>query len=137
MNQETHRHYIVLYDDQCALCRSGMRLVQRLDWRNLVRFVPIAEALIILPQPMLNPETSRQAMHVVTPSGQVRIGWDAVTALARVMPLTWIVGALGNTKPFRWLGHGAYRWVAQRRHLLGRHGCQSCGSVVEATQSRD
>ena len=52
------------------------------------------------------------------PDGRILTGWDAVAALARLFPPTWIVGALGRIPPFRWLGRAAYRFVAANRYSL-------------------
>jgi predicted DCC family thiol-disulfide oxidoreductase YuxK len=125
------RQHIVLYDDQCDTCRGGARWVRWLDREGQVRFVGLEEGVRMALHPSLKPDECRRLMHVVTPDHQVWVGWDAVTGLARLFPLTWILGVVGAVRPFRWLGRHLYRWVARHRYMISRFVCRICG--VEST----
>jgi glyoxylase-like metal-dependent hydrolase (beta-lactamase superfamily II) len=59
-------------------------------------------------------------LHVVTPEGEILIGWDAVARLARLFPATWLIGALGRHFPFRNVGRWLYGFVASNRYSLSK-----------------
>lgn len=59
-------------------------------------------------------------LHVVTPEGVIRRGWNAVAELARLFPATRLIGWLGSVPPFRWIGDDAYRFVARNRYAVSK-----------------
>ena len=127
MNKDSTKQYVVLYDDQCDACRSGTRWVRWLDRREQVRFVGLEEGLRLGLHPSLRAEECRRLMHVITPDGRVWVGWEAVTKLARLFPVTWMIGVVGWWRPVRWLGHKIYRWVANHRYEISRVACRLGG----------
>ncbi len=108
----------VVYDERCHFCQALVRRLRRLDRHQRLAYMP-AE-IEILPQvhPALTLEACQREMHVVTPEGQILAGWDGVVYLARLFPLTWLIGVLGDIVPFRWLGRRLYRFVARHRSGL-------------------
>lgn len=109
----------VIYDDRCAFCVAQMRWLARLDWFDAVRLVPRSQAEAGAAVPGLNPEALAEAIHCVTPDGQV---FRAARCLRRVglrLPLTsplalalWIPGTL-------WVAELVYRWIARHRYSMG------------------
>jgi glyoxylase-like metal-dependent hydrolase (beta-lactamase superfamily II) len=59
-------------------------------------------------------------LHLVTPEGEILIGWDAVALLAQLFPSTWLIGALGQRFPFRHIGRWLYGFVATNRYSLSK-----------------
>src|SRR5581483_1098005 len=57
---------------------------------------------------------------VLTPAGEVLVGWDAVAQLARLFPSTWLIGSLGRIFPFRNIGRAIYGFVARNRYALSK-----------------
>jgi predicted DCC family thiol-disulfide oxidoreductase YuxK len=111
--------HTVLYDGQCEICQASVAWLHTLDrrgWWIAGRSFPRASAL----DPKLRLEDCLRELHVLDPDGRILTGWDAVAALARLFPPTWIVGALGRIPPFRWLGRAAYRFVAANRYSLSK-----------------
>lgn len=121
------KQYVVLYDDKCDACQVGTHWVRRLDRRGLVRFVGLEEGLRGGVHPSLQVEECRRLMHVVTPDGRLWVGWEAVTGLARLFPVTWMVGVVGWWRPVRWVGHRIYRWVADHRYVISHATCRLGG----------
>jgi glyoxylase-like metal-dependent hydrolase (beta-lactamase superfamily II) len=68
----------------------------------------------------LRMEDCLRQLHIVTPEGRVRVGWDAVACLARLCPSTWLVGVLGQVFPFRTVGRLLYGFVAANRYSLSK-----------------
>jgi hypothetical protein len=59
-------------------------------------------------------------LHVVTPEGEIHVGWDAVACLARLFPSSWLIGVLGQRFPFRNAGRLLYGFVAKNRYSLSK-----------------
>ncbi len=55
-------------------------------------------------------------LHVVTPKGEILVGWNAVTSLVRLFPSTWLIGVLGQQFLLRNLGRLLYSFVARNRY---------------------
>ena len=114
------RVYTVLYDGQCEICQASVAWLHTLDKRGLVECRPIVpEELPQLASSLRIDDCLRQ-LHVVAPDGKILVGWDAVSALARLFRPTWVIGALGQVPPFRWLGRMAYGFVAANRYSLSK-----------------
>lgn len=112
--------YRVLYDDQCEICQSSVAWLTTLDDQN--KTVPMAispETLSQVDSRLRLDECLRQ-LHVVTPEGEILIGWDAVSSLARLFPATWIIGRLGQWFPGRKIGRLLYGFVATYRYSLSK-----------------
>jgi len=112
--------YRVLYDDQCEICQSSVAWLATLDDQN--KTVPMAirpETLSKVDSRLRLDECLRQ-LHIVTPDGEILIGWDAVSSLARLFPSTWIIGWLGQRFPGRNIGRLLYAFVANHRYSLSK-----------------
>jgi len=112
--------YKVLYDGQCEICQGFVSWLITLDRENLTLPLPIcAEALAIVDSRLRIDECLRQ-LHVVTPEGEILVGWDAVACLARLFPPTHLIGAMGQRFPFRNAGRLLYEYVARNRYSLSK-----------------
>lgn len=117
--------YKVIYDDRCEICRGFVSWLKLLDKDHKVDCLPIDPSLLKNLHPALDLEACLRELHVVTPDGDLYVGWDGVALLARLFPETWIIGALGSNGPFQWLGRMLYRFVSTNRYVLSRY----CGST--------
>jgi glyoxylase-like metal-dependent hydrolase (beta-lactamase superfamily II)/predicted DCC family thiol-disulfide oxidoreductase YuxK len=112
--------YRVLYDGQCEICQAFVAWLKTLGRQNQTLPVPIsAEALSAVDSRLKLDECLRQ-LHVVTPEGEILVGWEAVASLARLFPSTWLIGALGQRFPFRNVGQLLYGFVATNRYSLSK-----------------
>lgn len=112
--------YAAIYDEQCEICQAFVSWLRLLDHDAKVAALPIDPELLPLIHPSLKVDDCLRELHVVTPGGEVRRGWDAVAELARRFPPTFLVGWLGQFPPFRWFGHAAYRFVARNRYAVSK-----------------
>ena len=85
-----------------------------------LRRVPIVPELLTRIHPGLELDACLRELHVVTPQGKVRRGWDAVAHLARLFPATFVIGWLGSCPTLSWLGDAAYRFVARNRYAVSK-----------------
>ncbi len=114
------RRYNVLYDDQCEICQACIAWLKTLDRRNRTNCVPISAAALSQLDPRLKLEQCLRQLHVLSPAGELHVGWDAVARLARLFPSTWLIGVAGRLFPFRQLGRLVYGLVAANRYALSK-----------------
>ena len=112
--------YIALYDGQCEICQAFVSWLRVLDRKHEVTALPIDPDTLPTVHPDLQLDDCLRELHVVTPAGQIYRGWDAVAALARLFPATFLIGWLGRIPPFRWLGAAAYKFVARNRYAVSK-----------------
>ncbi|MGA8621142.1 MAG: MBL fold metallo-hydrolase [Candidatus Sulfotelmatobacter sp.] len=112
--------YRVLYDGQCEICQACVAWLKALDRENKTFALPVSgEGLGTVDSRLKLDECLRQ-LHVVTPEGEILVGWDAVASLARLLPSTWLIGTLGRWFPFRNIGRLLYGYVATNRYSLSK-----------------
>ena len=110
----------VFYDEQCEVCQAFASWLRLLDRRARVRCVGLGvDALRARGLDGRLDECLRD-LHVVRHDGRTYVGWDAVAALARLFPSTWILGALGAVPPLSSLARRLYRWVADHRYAVSK-----------------
>ena len=93
-NQPASATYKVLYDAQCEFCQASVSWLRILDRENRTECVPISSDALSSLDSRLTIEDCLRQLHVVTPEGEIYVGWDAVANLARLFPPTWLIGAL-------------------------------------------
>jgi predicted DCC family thiol-disulfide oxidoreductase YuxK len=121
--------YRVLYDGQCEVCQAGVSWLKALDREKKTACLPISAEALSSAGARLDMDDCLRQLHIVSPKGEVYVGWDAVARLARLFPPTWIVGMLGTWFPFRHLGRLAYGFVARNRYALSKCRGGACRIV--------
>ncbi len=112
--------YKVLYDGQCEICQSCVSWLKTLDHENRTVPLPISSEVLPSVDSRLRMEDCLRQLHVITPKGEIRVGWDAVAHLAHLFRPTWLIGMLGRAFPFRNLGRLLYGFVATNRYSLSK-----------------
>src|SRR6202453_4056036 len=112
--------YRVLYDGQCEICQACVSWLRALDRENKAICLPISAEVRSAVDSRLQMDECLRQLHVVTPEGQIHVGWDAVACLAHLFPSTWLIGALGQGFPFRNAGRLLYGFVAKNRYSLSK-----------------
>lgn len=112
--------YRVLYDGQCEICQACVSWLKSLDREHQTLSLPISAEVLSSVDSRLQMDECLRQLHVITPGNEILVGWDAVAALARLFPLTWLIGALGQRLPFRNAGRLLYAFVATNRYSLSK-----------------
>jgi glyoxylase-like metal-dependent hydrolase (beta-lactamase superfamily II)/predicted DCC family thiol-disulfide oxidoreductase YuxK len=112
--------YRVLYDGQCEICQACVSWLKTLDGNRKTISLPISPAVLQTVDSRLKMDECLRQLHVVTPEGEILVGWEAVASLARLFPSTWLLGALGRRFPFRNAGRLLYGFVATNRYFLSK-----------------
>jgi predicted DCC family thiol-disulfide oxidoreductase YuxK len=126
---------VLLYNDECAVCRHVARWVQAAAERHSreMRFIerPIGDdpdALRAL-SPDLDIWAAYATVHLLMPDGSMKLGGEAVAEIFRRLPQTeWLARSLSLSifgwRPFQMLLNLSYTILADVRPLFG---CESCG----------
>jgi glyoxylase-like metal-dependent hydrolase (beta-lactamase superfamily II)/predicted DCC family thiol-disulfide oxidoreductase YuxK len=112
--------YRIIYDGQCEICQACVSWLKALDREKRTVCLPISADVLASVDSRLRMEDCLRQLHVVTPEGEILVGWDAVANLARLFRSTWLIGALGVRFPFRNVGRLLYGLVARNRYSLSK-----------------
>jgi predicted DCC family thiol-disulfide oxidoreductase YuxK len=127
---------ILLYNDECGVCRRIARWVGRSarseSGEASIVEQPIGddpEALRLI-SPDLDIWDAYATIHLVMPDGSMKLGGEAVAEVLRSLENTrWFAGifavSLFGFRPFQLMLNMAYAILASIRPLLG---CESCGT---------
>ena len=114
----------ILFDGQCAICRSGAAMLARLDAGHRFEFISLDDSRAAQLLPGRSRDEMLREMHVVDTDGSVYSGAEAIRIISIRVPYFWwsipylyLPGSL----PF-W--RKIYAAVAERRYRLSaRLGC--------------
>jgi predicted DCC family thiol-disulfide oxidoreductase YuxK len=126
---------ILLFNDECAVCRHIGHWVQRSAQSKSGETSIIAQPIGDDPERLraLNPDLdiwdAYATIHVLMPDGSMRLGGEAVAEVLRRLPNTkWFAWSFATTifgfRPFQAILDVAYDILADVRPLFG---CESCG----------
>ena len=109
-----HNEVTVYYDEACAMCRTGVRLLHRVMFLRHTRLIP-GQQVPDVDQVMSKANT----WVVVDQFGQIRTEFDALTYLCHRSPVFWPLYYLLRVPPVLRLGRHLYRFIATRRRRFG------------------
>ena len=123
--------HTVLYDSDCMMCTFQMRSLTWLDWFNLTHFLPIKDERAAEVAPSISREDLLEAIHCITPRGDIHRGARAIRYLGLRMTLLvplalvlWVPGVI-------WVAERMYMWVSRNRHLISRYfGCKEACAIM-------
>lgn len=127
---------ILLYNDECGVCRSVARWVQRSGQNSAGETRIIERAIGDDPQALrtLNPALdiwdAYATIHLLMPDGSMKLGGEAVAEVLRTLPnTTWFSRSFAfsvlGVRPFQLALNAAYAILSDVRPLFG---CESCGT---------
>ncbi len=91
--------YVIAYDADCGPCTKFKEAIDLLDTRERIVFIPLIEADergLLDGVPL---QTRFRSMHLISPTGEVRSGGDALPIVARLLPLGGIVAGTMTSVP--------------------------------------
>jgi predicted DCC family thiol-disulfide oxidoreductase YuxK len=105
----------VLFDGACPKCRASMALATAADPDRVVEPIDLTAVDVKTIHPGLTHENCMKAMHVVSRSGRVDAGYDAVVRLASRLPLFRPLALVGALPGVVHLGRIVYDRIASSR----------------------
>lgn len=129
--------HILLFDSDCPLCTFQSRLLSWMDWFNVVEMVPLNDARAAAIAPGITREDLLEAIHCITPEGEIHRGARAFRFLGMRIPLLvptglflWIPGIIK-------IAEIVYAFISKHRLVLSRlFGCKgACAILPEKRES--
>jgi predicted DCC family thiol-disulfide oxidoreductase YuxK len=112
--------YYLIYDDSCDICTTAVHRISKLDRRGEVDLVPISEVSRLRGFDLPDESELNERIHLITPTGDIIAGADAIGYLAMVLPKTRLWGKLISLPVIRQAARFIYRIIARNRHRLSR-----------------
>ena len=103
----------VLYDGHCRFCVGSKKRLERVVGARL-EWASFREPEVAARFPALSPDALEQSLHLVTATGRVYAGAEAVVRVLLHQPL-FFWARLYYVPGLRQLVDAAYRWVARSR----------------------
>lgn len=126
-------HPIILFDGTCAFCDRTVRLLNRLDRRDRLRYAPLeSDAAVYLFQTYHVPESVDSIVLIY--EGKARVQSAAAIAVCRLLGFPWSLAAAVWIIP-RPIRDAAYRFVARHRYRIFG-SVEACGLPTEAQRKR-
>jgi len=105
----------VLFDGACPRCRASMALFTAADPDHVIEPVDLTAVDLATIDRRLTREDCMRAMHVVSRTGRMKAGYDAVTMIGRRLPLFQPLALLGSLPGVAHLGRIVYNRIAASR----------------------
>lgn len=123
--------HILLFDSDCPLCTFQSRLLEWLDWRSVVEMVPLSDPRTAVIAPGITRENLLEAIHCVTPAGDIHRGARAIRFLGLRIPLLLPVGLFLWIPGVIQIAEVVYAFVSRHRLVLSRlFGCKGACTIL-------
>ena len=122
--------WTLVYDGFCPLCTRTMVIVDALDITEQLGYIDFERdwGAVVARAPSVTIESAREAIHLVSPCGDVYRGYYGFKQLARRLPLMWPAVVVLAIPGMDWLGVRVYDEIASRRGR--RCTAETCGVPV-------
>ena len=111
--------YTLVYDGECRVCASIVRVIARWDAGNDIELVPFQAPGIMARFPWIPAESFARAMQLIGPDRATWDGARAVEQLLGVVPRGPWIAWIFHVPYMRRAADRAYRWIARNRYRLG------------------
>lgn len=123
----------VLYDSGCPLCTFQMRVLTWLDWFNVISLLPVSSDKAAEIAPTLTREDLLEAIHCVTPEGDIHRGARCIRFVGMRMPLLIPLSLILWFPGIIWIAEKVYMWISRNRYRLSKiFGCKGACAVMPA-----
>ncbi|MFT4588587.1 MAG: putative DCC family thiol-disulfide oxidoreductase YuxK [Limisphaerales bacterium] len=133
MSDKKPKTHYVLYDSGCPLCTFQMRVLTWLDWFNVISLLPISSDKAAEIAPTLTREDLLEAIHCVTPRGDIHRGARCIRFVGMRMPLLIPLSLILWFPGIIWFAEKFYMWISRNRYRLSKiFGCKGACAVMPA-----
>jgi predicted DCC family thiol-disulfide oxidoreductase YuxK len=124
----------VLFDGDCALCRTSAAQVRRFDLRGRIELAELDDPSLSERFPQVDRQEAMKWMLAVDREGRIHSGADAWARIGMLLPgwnlLAWVLLVPG----VHWLATKAYAWIARNRYRWNRAACADGACRVHSGQ---
>lgn len=135
MNSPASTPATLIFDGECAFCLGWVNRFRRWARQGAVRFLPLQEDEALELADRTRAEL-REAMHLVTATGEVFAGAAAAREVLVHVPWGWVPRMIFRLPGAMFLADRVYSWVAARRQNIGCGG-EHCRIAVAPPAERD
>lgn len=89
-----NKYYWVIYDSVCPYCREARKHIKSLDWEGKFKFISYRDPQMYKMFPDLNKKECAKDVHMVTPDGQVLVGYKVFRTIIDNLTATKILNPL-------------------------------------------
>jgi len=121
----------VLYDNECSFCTFQMKLLSWMDWGNRFALIPAADPRVATLAPSLSAAQLNEAIHCVTPSGEIHRGARAIRFISLRLPLLFPLCVLLWLPGVIYIAERVYAWISRNRQTISRlFGCKGACALM-------
>ncbi len=137
MSQTSSEQIIVLYDQECPFCVFQMKLLTWLDWFNQLRLTPLTDPVAAEKAPDLTREQLLEAMHCITPAGEIHRGARCIRHLGMKLPVLIPLGLFLYIPGVILVAEKVYQVISANRYRLSRmFGCRDACAIMPSRNKR-
>jgi predicted DCC family thiol-disulfide oxidoreductase YuxK len=118
-NSTTNRHFRLLYDGSCPICRREVAWLKRRDRFGSLQLEDISSRGFDPARYGLTRDAVDGVLHGIRHDGAVVRGMEAVREAYRSVGLGWLTAAT-SLPGLKWAADRLYGWFARNRTVLGR-----------------
>ena len=78
---QSGKYFWVIYDNVCPYCRSATKNIRELDWERKFKFLSYRDPETYKIFPNLTKEECEKDVHMITPKGEVLVGYQVFRAI--------------------------------------------------------
>jgi predicted DCC family thiol-disulfide oxidoreductase YuxK len=104
-----------LYDGACPRCRASMALVLSADPDHVIEPLDLTVTDVASIHSSLTRADCMRSMQLVSRSGRVTSGFDAMRSLSAWLPIFWLIAIIGYLPGVAWIGRRVYNRLAANR----------------------
>ena len=121
----------VLYDNECSFCTFQMKLLGWMDWGDSFALIPSSDPRVETLAPSLSASQLNEAIHCVTPSGEIHRGARAIRFISLRLPLLFPLFLLLWVPGVIYIAERVYAWISRNRQTISRlFGCKGACALM-------
>lgn len=123
--------HVLLFDSDCPMCTFQSRSLDWMDWANRVEMVPLNDPRAGEIAPGIGREDLLEAIHCITPEGDIHRGARAIRFLGLRIPLLLPVGLFLWIPGVIFVAEKIYAFVSKHRLFFSRiFGCKGACAIL-------
>lgn len=91
---QRYTNYWIIYDSVCPYCKSAAKYIKELDWERKFKFKSYRDPETYKMFPFLTKEECEKDVHMVTPQGEVLVGYQVFRTIIDNLTATKLLNPL-------------------------------------------
>ncbi|PAE15705.1 hypothetical protein CHH91_12125 [Virgibacillus sp. 7505] len=108
--------HIVFFDASCPLCSTAKQVIQKLDWLDNVKWIPVQNIENYERFRFLAKGDVYDRIHMMSFKGDIYKGHETVKKVLTLLPVTAVLGWILHLPFLNPYLESLYKWVSDNRH---------------------